>query len=295
MNAQAAVALDRAATGAPSPGIGGDRAGRTLDVTIERHIGTIWCARTDDAMASVTLAQLKEAKAIDEKISAADYGSLRFKVLSSRQTGVFSLGGDLAFFADCIETGNRAALAEYAVLAARAVWCNVSGFGRRRVQSIAVVQGEAQGGGFEAALSCNTLIAEKGTRFGFPEPLFGMFPGMGGELLLRSRIDADLSHRMARSTNRYTAEFLHEIGVVDYLVAPGQGIAFARGLLAQITGAPDGVAARKLTERQTALDRIAFSELLESVESWTKCAFELTPRNLRSMRYILEAQSRKLS
>jgi DSF synthase len=243
----------------------------------------------------VSLQQLKETRAIDEKIASGGYGNLLFKVLASRQTGVFSLGGDLALFARCIETNDRAALAEYAALAARAVWANLSGFGRKRVKSIAVVQGESQGGGFEAALSCNTLIAERGTSFGFPEPLFGMFPGMGGELLLRSRVDADVSRRLVQSTNRYTAEFLYEIGVVDYLVDAGTGVVATENLIEQLAACPDGVAAIKSDARQAVLDRIEFSELFESIEAWTQRAFQLTARNLRSMRYILEAQNRKRS
>jgi DSF synthase len=295
MSAQAAVALERAATGAISSGVGTERLGKAFEVTIDREAGALWCARTADASPSVTLPQLKEARAIDEKIASGAFGNLLFKVLASRQPGVFSLGGDLALFARCIETNDRAALAEYATLAARAVWANLSAFGRKRVRTIAVVQGETQGGGFEAALSCNTLIAERGTSFGFPEPLFGMFPGMGGELLLRSRMDADLSRRMVQSTNRYTAEFLHEIGVVDYLVEVGTGIVAAENLIEELLARPDGVAAMKTAARQAVLDGIEFSELFASVEAWTERAFRLTARNLRSMRYILEAQNRKLS
>ena len=295
MNAQAAVALERAVAAARPAGNISDRVGKPLEVAVDRKTASIWCARSENAAASVTLTQLKEARAIDEKIAAGDYGNLRFKVLSSRQPGVFSLGGDLAFFADCIEKSNRAALAEYAAMAARAVWSNVSAYGRRRVVSVAVVQGEAQGGGFEAALSCNTLVAEKGTSFGFPEPLFGMFPGMGGELLLKSRLDAELSERMVRSTNRYSAEFLFQIGVVDYLAEPGMGIICAQQLIEQALSEPEGSTATRMKGRQESLDLIPFSALLDSVEAWTERAFELTSRNLRSMRYILEAQARRRS
>ena len=295
MNAQAAVALERAVAGARPAGNFSDRVGKPLEVSVDRKTASIWCARSENAAASVTLTQLKEARAIDEKIAAGDYGNLRFKVLSSLQRGVFSLGGDLAFFADCIEKSNRATLAEYAAMAARAVWSNVSAYGRRRVLSVAVVQGEAQGGGFEAALSCNTLVAEKGTSFGFPEPLFGMFPGMGGELLLKSRLDAELSERMVRSTNRYSGEFLFEIGVVDYLAEPGMGISCAQELIEQALSEPEGISASRMKRRQESLDLIPFSALLDSVEVWTERAFELTSRNLRSMRYILEAQARRRS
>ena len=45
--------------------------------------------------------------------------------------------------------------------------------------TISLVQGDALGGGFEAALCGDIIIAEKQARFGFPEVLFNLFPGMG--------------------------------------------------------------------------------------------------------------------
>jgi DSF synthase len=47
------------------------------------------------------------------------------------------------------------------------------------LKTIALVQGDALGGGFECALSGNVLIAERGAKMGFPEILFNLFPGMG--------------------------------------------------------------------------------------------------------------------
>jgi DSF synthase len=38
---------------------------------------------------------------------------------------------------------------------------------------------DALGGGFESLLSFNIIIAERGAKFGFPENIFGLFPGMG--------------------------------------------------------------------------------------------------------------------
>jgi DSF synthase len=49
----------------------------------------------------------------------------------------------------------------------------------RDVTTIALVQGDALGGGFETALSSNVLIAERSAKLGFPEILFNLFPGMG--------------------------------------------------------------------------------------------------------------------
>ena len=46
--------------------------------------------------------------------------------------------------------------------------------------TISLVQGDALGGGFEAALAGDVVIAEKSAQFGFPEVMFNLFPGNGG-------------------------------------------------------------------------------------------------------------------
>lgn len=292
MNSQSAVALERSPVrGTPGPDAAAEE--RALELAFDRSLEALWCFRSAEACRSVTLAQLREARLLDDRIASGSFDNLRFKLLASRQTGTFSLGGDLSFFLNCILKRNRAALAEYALLAAKAIWANVSNYGKRGVTTIAVVQGEAQGGGFEAALSCNALIAERGASFGFPEPLFGLFPGMGGEILLATRLDAAVAARMVRDCNRYPAEFLHEIGVVDYLVPNGHGVEFARELVRTSRERPDGPEARKLENRREQLAGIRYADLAQSIESWIDQVIALEPRHLRSMRYIIEMQSRR--
>ena len=54
--------------------------------------------------------------------------------------------------------------------------------------TIALVQGEALGGGFESILSFDVVIAERDARFGLPEAMFGLFPGMGAHSFLSRRL-----------------------------------------------------------------------------------------------------------
>jgi len=54
--------------------------------------------------------------------------------------------------------------------------------------TIALVQGDALGGGFESALSATVLVAEESARMGFPEILFNLFPGMGAYSLLSRKV-----------------------------------------------------------------------------------------------------------
>ena len=49
-----------------------------------------------------------------------------------------------------------------------------------KIQSVAVIHGFCLGGGLEIALACNTRIAIDNARFGFPEVMLGLHPGLGG-------------------------------------------------------------------------------------------------------------------
>src|SRR5205085_11793124 len=49
-----------------------------------------------------------------------------------------------------------------------------------RVPSVAVIHGFCLGGGLEVALACQSRIAIDGARFGFPEVMLGLHPGLGG-------------------------------------------------------------------------------------------------------------------
>ncbi|WP_424629508.1 3-hydroxyacyl-CoA dehydrogenase NAD-binding domain-containing protein [Bradyrhizobium sp. SYSU BS000235] len=49
-----------------------------------------------------------------------------------------------------------------------------------KIPSVAVIHGFCLGGGLEVALACNTRIAIENARFGFPEVMLGLHPGLGG-------------------------------------------------------------------------------------------------------------------
>ena len=101
--------------------------------------------------------------------------------------GVFNLGGDLDLFKQLIEARDRAGLLRYGRACIDVLYRNYIGHDLP-VTTISLVQGECLGGGFEAALSSDVIIAEKSARFGFPEILFNLFPGMGAYSFLDRQI-----------------------------------------------------------------------------------------------------------
>ncbi|HIE56190.1 MAG TPA: enoyl-CoA hydratase [Chromatiaceae bacterium] len=215
---------------------------------------------------------------------------LRYLVMSSGLPDVFCLGGDLELFLKLIRSGDRERLSDYAHTCTDILYRNLSG-DPRKLCTISVVAGEALGGGFEAALAAEVIIAEKRARFGFPEIQFGLFPGMGAFSFLARRISPSLAKRMITSGNIYTAEELHELGVVDLLAEDGRGEEMLHHYIKRRQMRDGGY---------TAMDRImdqhnpiTHKELANIVDLWVDTALRLEEKNLTMMNYLLKAQSKR--
>jgi enoyl-CoA hydratase/carnithine racemase len=101
--------------------------------------------------------------------------------------------------------------------------------------TIAAVHGICFGGGFELALACDILIADKMARFAFPELRLGLIPGFGGI----PRLKRDLGNAFVRDlllTGRsVNAARAQAVGLVAQLAAEGEALKIARATAAQIT------------------------------------------------------------
>ena len=215
---------------------------------------------------------------------------LRYLVMSSELPGIFCLGGDLELFLELIRAGDRDSLAEYAHACTDILYRNLSG-GDDKLCAISLVEGEALGGGFEAALAADVIIAEKGARFGFPETQFGLFPGMGAFSFLARRISPSLAKRMITSGNIYTAEELYELGVVDLLAEDGRGEEMLHHYIKRRQAREGGYQAMdRIMDEHNPVTR---EELFRIVDLWVDTAMELQEKNLTMMNYLLKAQQKR--
>jgi enoyl-CoA hydratase len=100
--------------------------------------------------------------------------------------------------------------------------------------TIAAVHGVTFGGGFELALVCDLIIADKMARFCFPELRLGLIPGFGGI----PRLKRDLGNSMVRDlllTGRsFNATKAQQIGLVSQVVGEDEALRAARATAAQI-------------------------------------------------------------
>jgi enoyl-CoA hydratase/carnithine racemase len=100
--------------------------------------------------------------------------------------------------------------------------------------TIAAVQSVAFGGGFELALACDLIIADKTARFCFPELRLGLIPGFGGIPRLKRDIGNAAVRDLLLTGRSFNATKAQQIGLVSQVVAEGEALRAARGTAAQI-------------------------------------------------------------
>jgi DSF synthase len=213
---------------------------------------------------------------------------IEYVVLASGMPGVFNLGGDLDLFKQLIAAQDRSGLLCYGRACIDVLYRNYIAH-ELPVTTVSLVQGECLGGGFEAALSSDVIVAEKRARFGFPEILFNLFPGMGAYSFLDRKIGQKGAEALLTSGKIYSAEEMHALGVVDVVAEDGEGELQVNELIRRRARSRNGLAALAATRRR--VHAITFDELLDVVTIWVDAALRLNLRDLKLMQRLVSRQN----
>lgn len=263
-----------------------------MEVNWEEELGTLWAYITPNDRPNYNIGLLRdtmtwqtEAKRLFDRPKSP----LKYMVLGSRFPGVFNLGGDLDMFANCIERQDRATLLQYSHLCVEIVdkvWhCN-----DMNVVNIGLAQGDALGGGFEALMTFDVIVAERHARFGLPEILFGLFPGMGAYSILARRIGHAQAERLIMEGKVYSAEEMYDMGLVHVIAETGEGEQAVRDYIKANSQRHAGHVGVYRAGRR--VNPLRLDELREIVENWVDTALKLTEKDLKLMRRLAAAQTR---
>ena len=214
---------------------------------------------------------------------------VNYLVLGSKVPGIYNLGGDLGLFREAITRKDREQLMMYG----RKCIDNLYPWSRNLelpLTTVALVAGDALGGGFECALSASVLIAEESARMGFPEVLFNLFPGMGAYSFLSRKIGRRMTEELMTGGNIYSARQLYDMGVVDVLAPDGVGEQAVYSFIRKHSKAANGRRAIETVRRE--VEPVTREELMRVVEIWADAALRLTERDLRMMDRLVRAQAK---
>jgi enoyl-CoA hydratase/carnithine racemase len=202
-----------------------ERRGHTALVTLDNPPAHTW---TLDSLAA--LRQLVRDLDADRDVYAL--------VVTGDGPKFFSAGADLKLFADGDKAVARAMARRFGE-----AFETLAAF---RGVSIAAINGYAMGGGLECALACDLRIAEDHAQMALPEAGVGLLPCAGGTQWLAWNAGEAWAKRMVLCGERVDAATALRIGLVEEVVARGEGVAKAL-VLAEKVGkqSPTSVAACK--------------------------------------------------
>lgn len=263
-----------------------------LDVLYDDEFEVLWSYMRPEGRPSFTPTMLADFENWQRLISEG-FGPgkvpLRYLVLGSRAPGVFCFGGDLKLFHRLIAERNRAGLVHYGHRCCEILHRNIHTLDIPML-TIGLVQGSALGGGFEALLSFDYIIAERGATFGLPEVMFGLFPGMGAHALLTRKLGSAMADRLIVSNQTYTAEEMYDLGIVHQLAESGDGLNTCREFIKRSDRRHAGlVNSRKATK---AVWNLELAELNRITELWADAALQLRDQDLKVMTRLAAAQQR---
>lgn len=263
---------------------------RQIEFAYDHNLQTASIIFDPEGRPCFNIALLEELEAAQQLLKSNNLEPTHLLVMSNSK-GVFSFGGDLQLFTRLIRTKDLAGLSRYMKLCIDVLMSTTYLY---KLEKVAVVQGIAFGGGFEAALSCSTIIAERSAQFGFPERLFNLFPGMGAYSFLIRRVSPAIAKRIISCTERkYTAQEMYDLGIVDQIVEDGTGREAAMEYVARHHRYQNAYnAIREVTDLYHKVD---FDELYKVGEKWVKAALQLGDRDLRKMEMIAKGQDKYAS
>lgn len=271
---------------------------RQLAVEYDPNLKVLWYRLAANGRPCFNLELLAELQRFQQRVVEANGEApgapvdlpVRYLVLASRTLGVFNLGGDLHLFGSLIRKRDREGLFGYAKACIDVLHPNAVNF-NQPLTTVTLVQGDALGGGFEAAISSNVVIAERSAKFGLPEVLFNLIPGMGAYSFLVRKCGPDTAERLMMSGELLSAQEMYDLGLVDVLADDGAGeLATMKFVRQHEKRSNSHLAMRRI---QQAVNPITYEELIEVTRIWVDAALNLTDRDLRMIERLVQAQNRR--
>lgn len=274
------------------------RAFSQIEVRLDVEYGILWLYQKPSPRPCFNPTLIAEVRSVQIMLQSYD-GKLPYRgrlvpihyhVLDSKWPGIYSMGGDLDLFRDHVIRRDKDGLLKYARSCIETIYNFIVGF-RLPITTIALVRGDALGGGFEVALSSHVVIAEEQVEMGFPEILFNIFPGMGGYHLLCRRLPAIQVEKMMLSGRRYGAVELADMGIVDRLAERGRGVHAVYDFINENRKHRNGYLAMQDVRQK--VNPITYEALMGVCSDWVDATMRITERDLRLMNRLVQAQDRR--
>jgi DSF synthase len=265
-----------------------------ITIDFDASLRTLWVTLRPEPKPVFTLQVITSVRKVQDAVIRLWADAIECPVMFFAYRGIgpiFSLGGDLDYYLDCLAKGDKAGLANYANLAAEVIAYNNNGL-NGLVITLATIHGKALGGGIDPARACNVLVGEEHATFGYPEIHYNHFPISAVPILSRhvGMVEAERILTLGRD---YTAAEFEARGVLDAVVPTGAGERWIREYATR--NAPTHRARRALIAAFNRRAGNLAAELADAVETWVNHFSRLKPIEISKLQRIAQVQERMLA
>lgn len=254
--------------------------GKTLSFNLANEIFELRLHRQPcNEIGSLTL---KELEGFVHELKEQEIHAKALVIYSSMEAG-FSAGADLRALYSGLKSGSKAARNAEVHNFLKRIHEVFNQIDQTPLTTVAAVHGVVFGGGFELALTCDMIVADRTARFCFPELRLGLIPGFGGIPRLKRDLGNALVRDLLLTGRSINASKAAAAGLVSQLVAPGHAVRAARGIATQATKF-DSLAAR---EAKRFIKPIPRQELEQEIATF--CALFDRPEVETALRKFVES------
>ena len=209
-----------------------DYKGKTLSWNLGNGVGELSLHREPcNEIGSDTLAELEQFAASLKEVEA----QASVLIIHSLLPSGFSAGADLRELYRGIQGLDRAGRLAGVRNFLERIHAVLNVIDASPLVTIAAVHGVTFGGGFELALACDLIIADKMARFCFPELRLGLIPGFGGIPRLKRDLGNGVVRDLLLTGRSWNATKAQAVGLTSQIAAEGEALRAARSTAAQIT------------------------------------------------------------
>ena len=155
-------------------------------------------------------------------------------ILYSTLRGGFCAGADLRQLYGWFQEFGQSEVARHAREYLERIHVVMNALDAAPLTTIAAVNGVTFGGGFELALTCDLIIADKLARFCFPELRLGLIPSFGGIPRLKRDVGNAVVRDLLLTGRSFNTTKAQQIGLVSQVVAEGEALRAARATASQL-------------------------------------------------------------
>lgn len=205
--------------------------GRTMSHQVHEGVLELTLYRAPcNEIGSLSLEELESFAAVLQDLQP----QLHAVIIHSEMKAGFCAGADLRELYDRAQGMEKAAAARGVREFLERIHRVLNDIDATPLTTIAAVHGVTFGGGLELALACDLIIADKTTRFAFPELRLGLIPGFGGIPRLKRDVGNAVVRDLLLTGRSFNSAKAQQIGLVSQVVAEGEALRAARATAAQV-------------------------------------------------------------